>query len=122
MKRDWDVIRAILLGLENSSSARAALNMNGFEGHDPQEVAYNMQLLHEAGCIEASILQSHDGTGRINAAIAKRMTNKGHDLLDSMRSDTIWSKVKDTFTSKGVDMTFDLVIGVGKRVAESLLL
>ncbi|RTT13496.1 DUF2513 domain-containing protein [Pseudomonas aeruginosa] len=122
MKRDWDIIRAILLELETSTTARTSLSMDAIEGLDAQEVAYNMQLLHEAGYIEASILNSHSGDGKINAALAKRLTNKGHDLLDSIRSETIWRKVKETFISKGVDMTFDLVISVGKKISENLLL
>lgn len=122
MKRDWDIIRAILLELETSATARTSLSMDAIEGLDAQEVAYNMQLLHEAGYIEASILNSNSGDGKINAALAKRLTNKGHDLLDSIRSETIWRKVKETFISKGVDMTFDLVISVGKKISENLLL
>ncbi|MHB8474176.1 MAG: DUF2513 domain-containing protein [Gammaproteobacteria bacterium] len=52
---------------------------------------------------------------------ARRLTNSGHELLDTMRNESVWGKVKDTFKTKGVEMTFALVLSVGKKVAENLL-
>ncbi|MGH8552850.1 MAG: DUF2513 domain-containing protein, partial [Methylococcales bacterium] len=60
--------------------------------------------------------------GLIVAAIATRLTNPGHELLDTIRAESVWGKIKDTFKAKGVEMTFDLVISLGKKIAESLLL
>jgi hypothetical protein len=34
----------------------------------------------------------------------------------------VWKKIKDTFRDKGLDMTFDLVLSVGKKIAEQILL
>ncbi|MGH8497285.1 MAG: DUF2513 domain-containing protein [Methylococcales bacterium] len=87
-----------------------------------QEVAYNMRLLSEAGYIKAIIVESSEGVGLIVAAIATRLTNPGHELLDTIRAESVWGKIKDTFKAKGVEMTFDLVISLGKKIAESLLL
>lgn len=80
-----------------------------------------MRLLKEAGYITANILESSSGDGRIISALARRLTNSGHELLDTIRSDTVWGKIQDKFKSSGVDMTFDLVIMAGKRIMESLL-
>lgn len=121
MVKNWDIIRAILLRLESSETANTTLNSNDIPGYPEQEVAYNMRLLNEAGFIAANILDSNTGGGRIAAALARRLTNSGHELLDTMRADSVWGKVKDTFKTKGVEMSFELVIAVGKRVAESLL-
>lgn len=121
MVRDWTIIREILLRLEQAASANTVLNANGVSGFDEQEVAYNMRLLKEAGYIEANIMEKHDGSGRIAAALARRLTNAGHDLLDTIRNDTVWAKVKKTFADKGLDMTFDMVAVVGKHIITAML-
>jgi Hypothetical protein (DUF2513) len=121
MIRDWEIIREILLRLENSQKPNVYLNAQSIDKFPTQEVAYNMRLLSEAGYIEARILNSSSGSGEINAAMAIRLTNAGHDLLDTIRSESVWNKVKDKFASTGIEMTFDLVIGVGKKIMEAIL-
>ena len=122
MVKNWDIIRAILLRLESSETANTALNANDVPNYSEQAVAYNMRLLSEAGYIKADIDESNFGDGHIALALASRLTNSGHELLDTIRAESVWGKVKDTFKTKGVEMTFDLVIAVGKKVAEGLLL
>lgn len=121
MKRDWTIIRAILLKLEESATPNTVVNANSLSPFGEQEVAYNMRLLKDAGYITANILESSSGDGRIISALARRLTNSGHELLDTIRSDTVWGKIQDKFKSSGVDMTFDLVIMAGKKIMESLL-
>ena len=122
MIKNWTIIRQILLTLEEASTPNTVLNANGLPPFAEQEVAYNMRLLSEAGYITANILESSDGDGHIETALARSLTNTGHDLLDTIRSDTVWGKVQETFKTKGVEMTFDLVVMVGKKIMESLLL
>lgn len=121
MIRNWEIIREILLRLESTNTPNANVNANSFDGLPEQEVAYNMRLLSEAGYIEARIMSSSSGDGKINAALALRLTNAGHDLLDTIRNESIWNKVKEKFTSNGLDMTFDLVVSVGKKIIEAML-
>jgi Hypothetical protein (DUF2513) len=121
MKRNWEIIRAILLKLEESSTPNTYLNAEVITEFPMQEVAYNMRLLKEANYIDAKILELSSGSGEIGAAIAIRLTNTGHEMLDTIRSESVWSKVKETFKSKGVEMTFDLVLTVGKKVMETIL-
>jgi len=121
MTRNWEIIREILLRLESTNTPNAYVNSDNFEGLPEQEVAYNMQLLSDAGCIEARILNSSSGDGKINAAMAIRLKNSGHDLLDAIRNESVWNKVKEKFTSSGIDMTIDLVMSVGKRIVEAML-
>ena len=121
MTRNWEIIREILLSLESANTPNAHVNANSFTDLPEQEVAYSMRLLHDAGYIEARIMNSSSGDGKINAAQALRLTNPGHDLLDTMRNESVWSTVKEKFTSKGIDMTFDLVVSVGKKVIGAML-
>jgi len=121
MTRDWEIIRAILIRLEESNTPDAVVDMKHFDGIEEQSVAYNMRLLRDADCIEALIIESTTGDNLIGAAIARRLTPKGHDLLDSIRNESVWSQIKERFQSKGLDMTVDLVISVGRRIMQSMI-
>lgn len=121
MIRDWETIRAILIRLEESSTPNTVVNMKDFEGIEEQAVAYNMRLLRDADCIEANIHETSTGDNLIGAANARRLTPKGHDLLDSIRNESVWGQIKDKFQSKGLDMTIDMVVSVSKRIMESML-
>lgn len=121
MVKNWTIIREILLKLEAASTPNTVLDAKNLAPFDEQEVAYNMRLLVDAGYIKGNILELSDGSGHIGAALARSLTNSGHELLDTIRNDTVWKKVQETFKSKGLDMTFDLVIAVGKKVMENLL-
>ena len=120
--KSWTIIRQILLALEEARTPNTVINANGLAPFAEQEVAYNMRLLSEAGYIKANIMESHTGDGHIATALARSLTNSGHELLDTIRSDTVWGKVQETFKTKGVEMTFDLVAMVGKKIMEGLLL
>ena len=121
VKRNWEVIRAILLRLESAETPNIALNSKDIAEFPEQEVAYNMRLLSESGYIQANILESKSGSGQIAVALARRLTNSGHELLDTIRNETVWGAVKDKFSKSGLEMTFDLVIAVGKKVMETML-
>ena len=121
MIKNWIIIRDVLLRLEAINTPNTVLNANQFSQYPEQEVAYNMRLLSQAGYIEANIKESKSGDGRISVALARSLTNAGHDLLDTIRNDTVWAKVQEKFKSKGIDMTFDLVIMAGKKIAENFL-
>ena len=120
MKRDWETIREILTTLEASERPNAAVDAKNFH-QDMQNVAYNMRLLKNAGYIEAIMHESSEGDNLIDAALATSLTNSGHDLLDMMSNDSMWTKIKEKIKSSGVNMTFDTVMLFGKKYIESAL-
>lgn len=121
MVRDWDIIRAILLKLEAGQTARLAVQPSHIEGFEPQEVAYNLALMKDAGLIEAMVHYSSEGDGGIAIACALGMTWEGHELLDSIRNESVWFDVKKRFREKSLDMTVDLVMKVsGSLIAAAL--
>lgn len=121
MKRDWEVIREILTRLEESQTPNASLTLKGFPERDEQLVGYQLMLLKDAGCVECVIHSSNAGDGRILAAMIKRLTNSGHDLLQTIRNDTLWNKIKSTFAEKGLEMTIESVQSLGKLLLKSML-
>lgn len=121
MVRNFDLYRAILQRLEDCETPNSAVNAKDFSPYGEQEVAHHMRMLDEKGLIKANIIESSEGNNLIDAALARRITDSGYDLLDSMRNDTLWTKIKAHFKERSVDMTIDLVKAIGKRFAEVML-
>jgi hypothetical protein len=64
MKRDWDLIREILLNLEGMESTQDDLSPEALPPHSPDAVVH---LLKQAGLIEA-IDAGHSEPGRVVTA------------------------------------------------------
>jgi hypothetical protein len=121
MVRNFDIYRAILQRLEDCETPNCILNAKDLAPYGEQEVAYHMRMLHERGMIEANIIESSDGSNLIVAAQARRITDSGHDFLNTMRNDNLWSRMKTHFKERSVDMTIELVTAVGKRLTDAML-
>lgn len=119
MRRDWDLIRTILLRVEESSSGKE-VSSNELKSADEGAVAYNMLLLIKAGLAEGG---GRDDTvpNALPYAFIHRLTWAGHELLDGIRGDTVWNRIKATAKEKGVDLTFDAIKVIAKIVIEGLL-
>lgn len=119
MKRNWETIREILARLEDLPDTDATLRLSSFPADRAFEYAYHVELLMEAGLIEGQMSRTLGGGP--TDFFARRLTWRGHELIDSIRSDTVWNKTKKTFASKGVEMTFDLVKSVASEISVALL-
>lgn len=122
MKRNWDTVRFLLTALEELPSTDDYLSLGSFEHEDENAVygtSYHMELLIEAGLVQGK-LHRVLGRGPVNFS-ASRLTWEGHEFLDAIRSDTVWNKTKETFASKGIDMTFDTVKAVAGGVMTAML-
>lgn len=113
MKRDMDLIRTILLEVEKSSS------LNGCRievpGHSPEELYYNAQQARDAGLIEGRFLPNSTEFHVL------RLTYEGHEFLDAARTDTLWSKAKETVTKSTGTLTLEgLKIALAALVKHAL--
>jgi Hypothetical protein (DUF2513) len=113
MKRDWDVIRKILIALE-SKTDRAPLRPEDISDVDSNLAAYNMHLLMQSNFIEGSASQSIGMGYQQPPIVGLSLTWRGHELLDSIRQDTTWNHVKTTAKEKGLDLTIDVVAAIVK--------
>lgn len=119
MKRNWEIIRDILIKLEELPNTDSGLQLSDFPPEKAYEYAYHVELLIEAGIVEGHMSK---GAGRGPAHFfAHRLTWDGHEFLDSVRSSTVWSKTKNVFAAKGIEMTFELVKSVAVDISVSLL-
>ena len=97
MKRDMDLIRKILITIEEAPPGFVKFN-----GEDARHV----ELMVDAGLLFASIVPA--GRGDIYANV-ERLSWAGHDFLNSMRDETIWRKAKEKVLIPGASWTFDIL-------------
>jgi hypothetical protein len=118
MKRDWDIIREILINTENLE-ANESLTLSSFGADKAYNISYHVELLDEAGIIYASLSQSA-GRGPTHFHV-HRLTWEGHEFLDSIKSKSTWEKTKSLIRDKGGAMSFDVIKGVAVHIGKSAL-
>jgi Hypothetical protein (DUF2513) len=121
MKRDLDLIRDILLDVENWNIPQPlTLGSLEYEGKTKQEIGYQLELLEDAGYIDARIIKGPEGITYDDAFIV-RMTMAGHDYLDSVRSQEVWNKTKTTLEKVGGGAALDLVKDIASKFLAELI-
>lgn len=113
MKRDWFTVRRILLAIE----AFQGLDIPpAFEvpGSDPDAVQYHLLLLHEAGWIEGDVLRAD---GDLSTVHVSRLTWRGCDALDGMRSESLLKRILTQCREKAGSFAADVVLELAKRAA-----
>ena len=116
MKRDLDLVRSILLAIENDEEAtgRSLVNLRIDDGYSQEQVSYHVKLLHEAGLIEAI-----DFSGGIYLRWEPQsLTWYGHEFLDSARNETLWKEAKKQMKNIG-SSSFQVLLQILLKLAES---
>ena len=111
MKRDKDVLRDILLTVEACPDVPPkTLRIESFFDYcdNPAIISLHIELLQEAGLIEADRIQRNDG---IKGWDIKRLTFAGYEYLDTIRSAKVWRNVKQRLQAAG-GATLDIIKAV----------
>ena len=116
MRFDKDVMREILLAVEASDEDPRGWIEISIQGRSNQEVAYHVQLLDEAGFIEAADLSSTTGYDWM----PKRLTYAGQELLDTIREPEIWRATKETAKRAGA-FSVQALFEIGKAYTKQKL-
>jgi hypothetical protein len=110
MKRDMDLIRDILLRVEEDKTLTGSrfktFSSADFAGHSDEEVTYHVDLLFEAGLI--------DGSPNMTPLPAiSKLTWQGHEFIGATKDPQIWASVKERL--KGLpDVALSLIGEIGK--------
>lgn len=123
MKRDMELIRELLLAIEVMEKPfYQSQELEISSERSRAEINYNLQLLTDAGFIDAKTEGSFSSP--IPEVCIKRMTWEGHEFLDKARSESIWSTAKETITKKGLSLEtvgFGILTQVLASVAKQVL-
>lgn len=114
MKRDMDLIREILLEVEQHDGDRDIGHIE-IEGFSQDDIRYNVYLLDQAGFIQGCILLGIGSIKPCGFAILG-MTWAGHDFLDAIRSDSVWAKVKGKLEEYGGAASFVVIQQLAEHV------
>lgn len=91
MKRDLDLIRLILLEVEEGDSFP-------LDTYTMAQILYHKNLLIEANLVYGKTLYGED---RILAVVIDRLTWEGHEFLDTIRHPAVWQQTKATVNKFG---------------------
>lgn len=108
MKRDMDLIRKVLLKIEEKEDDSSLLHVE-VEGYDQENVDYHVRKLHSAKLIYAIY-----GDGN---PYATDITWEGHEFLDNVKNESVWKKTKDVVVKNGGTASFAIVTELAKELA-----
>jgi hypothetical protein len=119
MKRDWDLIKMILLIAEdrghsecNNQFFRATLKKDGYE---ESKVDGHLRIMLSAGFFES--MNPNPEYDLLKWSFC--LSWKGHDFLDAIRNESIWSKVKKNLKDKALTVPFDILFELLKVAIRS---
>lgn len=98
MKRDMDLFREILLKIEEYPAGEMIheISIPGDRWNDA-ELLGHLRLIYQAGLVDGMMEFFPD-----EVMIALHgLSNEGHDLLDSIRNETVWQNTKETVAKAG---------------------
>jgi hypothetical protein len=101
MKRDFELIRLLLLDREGDTSV-------DLSPYSQEQINYHKALLIKAGLAEGPVHYPGSHVTDIpDAVFLLRLTWEGHEFLDKARNDTAWNKAKTLVLEKGLSLTID---------------
>lgn len=116
MKRDWEIIRKLLLALEQLGDTTSCVER--LPDMDDEAVSYHVRLLIASRLVTGECQESIDRPLR---CVAYSLTWDGHEFLDKVRQQGVWNKVKATAREKGLSLSFDLIKTVATEVIKGLV-
>ena len=87
MKRDMDLVRQILLTIEERPPESASCGVTIPE-YSKAELELHLRLMEDAGLVQGVSINS-------SSASCLRMTWHGYEFLETTRKDTLWQKAKE---------------------------
>lgn len=131
MKRSMDIVREVLLlteslGPEGEHPEKSPYKSSWIDGVDDVEFYYHVRILEEAGFISVFHLD-RDFDIETNIAGPERyypvtLTWQGHEFLDSIRDNELWSKVKKTLGKQLSATPFSVLATVTGELAKEYAL
>lgn len=117
MKRDMDLIRELLLEIEeNQTASDFSYEINANSNFDANTVYQHLKLLRDGGMIDGEDSLSHDRSSKI---IVLGITWSGHNFIDSVRDPEIWRRTKEGALAAGgftVELLTELAKGYVKKI------
>jgi len=105
MRRDLDLIRKMLLAIEDSPSGWAPDFK--IEGYSDAQIGYHAHLMIDAGLARGSDVTTMGGHGP--EALLTSLTWEGHEFAEAARDEKRWKKAMGVVAEKGGNITLDVM-------------
>lgn len=118
MKRDMELVRKILIAIEDYDQPNRPIAIASLLPDSPaDQVNHHSVLLYDSGFISGQV--RHPNTG--SYILVTALTWEGHEFLDAIRNDTVWHKTKEFMKEKGLTLPLEVIKSVaidliGKQV------
>lgn len=119
MKRDYELIRKILLKVEENNGKVLEYKTD----KSPQE-AYHCDIMIQAGLLDGKLLRKGLNTPSwiLNRTVqVYDLTWEGHNFLDSIREETVWKKIKKEIGDKSGQVSFEILKDLAISASRSFL-
>jgi len=110
MKRDSDLIRAILLAVEAEDRCEV-FRLSNIPGFADEAMEFHIRLLVERGFLKTYYPDRKDG----QPWVCLRLSWEGYDFLDNIRDPVVWRAVKRV-SSKVGSWSLDTLAAVAKAM------
>lgn len=117
MKRDWDFIRDLLIDIESETDTVKKY------ANTPQQETYlqHVRMLEQGGFIKGLVAKKAVGGQWNIMQNDPYLTWEGNDLLNTLRDQTVWNKIKERATETGISLTTDSVKALGAWALKALI-
>ena len=115
MRRDWQKIKEVLEDIERD---RLEAKIHALQPEDEDIYFGHLLLVIDGGMAEGISLTPRPRNQWNYGFEVPRLTFTGHDLLDSLRSNTVWNEVKRRSSELLIPVTTTLIKVVADSIAK----
>lgn len=106
MKRDFDLIRKILLYVEENQNDNSIM-INKLEDYENFTIVFHCKLLKEKGYLEGKAQECL--TPGDDDFQCFGITYEGYEFLDKIRDTSVWKKIKEYAKDHAMEITFNTI-------------
>ena len=124
MKRNWDVVRDILLTVSESTDHRDLSWMRSVEKNyeiENDELMYHIKMLIDGGILGGEV-EKYPGHAEQVSYEGLTLTWEGNDLLDSICDEGVWKNVKERLSKVGGGASVEILKVMAKKVVSEMLM
>lgn len=118
MKRDLDLVRKLLLAMEEQEHGYVQSEL-AVDGYTEEQVNFHIFLLGDAGLAKVEE-DTHVGSNS-PSAFPLHLTWAGYEFLAAAKDDTIWAKAKTTVIKPAGGVAFSVLLEWLKAEAKTRL-
>jgi hypothetical protein len=114
-----ELVRKLLFTIEEKYVSTALYSSDfKIDGCDAEAIAYHLSILNDAHLVSSYRAQYADNM--LYSFQVGGLTWAGHELLDKIKSDTVWNKTKSTIHEKGIPFVLDTIKDIATAITTAM--